>query len=647
MRYSLSEYILYINLRAGAGIIRALPIRLALFIGRALGAFYYWVDSKHARIAYRNLRIALSEKHSARQLKAILKKNYRNLGMDVIEALRLPGLNKNYIGRYITLKGKEHLEKAFRDSKGAIVLGAHFGSWETCFAVGGMLGYPFYIVTEEQIKNPLLDRYLDRVRQSHGVKVLKVGEESRQAIRVLQEGKFVGMVADHGIKEGAMIDFFGRKTRTPTAALKLAIKFGAPILMTYIRRIKGPRHELVITPPLEIKTTGNLNQDVNVNLQTINQIVQDYITKYPDEYLWFYKRFKYSSQRNVLFLYDGRTGHLRQGEALIKLIKEIARRENLEIKTRLINVGFRNKAASILQALSASLANRRCCLGCLWCLKAFLKPDTFRELQSYFADIVISCGSSTSAVNFVISSENQAKSIVLMRPGQLSTKKFNLVIAPYHDNLPSGDNVVVTEGALSLVDEEYIESQAGTLRPGVRIEKDLVLGLLLGGDTKRFRLSPGLLKPLISQIKLFLERYDGQILITTSRRTSPQAEELIKSEFGNYSRCKLLVIANEKNIPEAVGGILGLSRIVIISPESISMISEAAGSGRYVVVFNPQTNIGRRHSRFLKRFAGQKYIYLSDSSRIAVTLDEIITRKPEIVRLQDSLRVKEALERLV
>jgi KDO2-lipid IV(A) lauroyltransferase len=647
MRYSLSEYILYINLKVVARLIQALPIGLALFIGRALGAFYYWMDSKHARVAYQNLRIALSEKHTTPQLRAILKKNYQNLGMDVIEALRLPRLNKNYINQYITIKGKQHLDKAFTDSKGAIVLGAHFGSWETCFAIAGMLGYPSYIVTEEQTKKPLLDRYLDHIRQSHGVKVLKVGEESRQAIRVLQEGKFVGMVADHGIKEGALVDFFGRKTRTPTAALKLSLKFGAPILMIYIRRIKGPRHELVIMPPLEMKTTGNLNQDVNVNLQTINQIIQSYIAKYPDEYLWFYKRFKYSSQRNILILYDGKTGHLRQAQAVTRLIGNIARQKDLEVKTKLINIDFKNKSAAILQSLSVSLANRHSCLGCLWCLKTFLKPDTFKELQSYFADIVISCGSSASAVNFVISSENQAKSIVLMRPGQLSTNRFNLVIAPYHDSLPHRDNIVVTEGALNLVDEEYIESQVRGLAPQVRIEKDLVLGLLLGGDTKKFKLSPGLLKPLISQIKLFLERYDGQILITTSRRTSPEAEELIKREFGNYSRCNLLVIANEKNIPEAVGGILGLSKIVIISPESISMISEAASSGRYVVVFSPQANIGHRHTRFLEHFAKEKYIYLTDSSRIAMTLDEIITRKPKIMKLQDSLRVSKALERLI
>ncbi len=647
MRYSLNEYILYINLKVVARLIQALPIKLALFIGRALGAFYYWMDKKHVRIAYLNLRIALSGEYTVPQLKAVLKRNCQNLGMNAIETLRLPRLNKNYIDQYITIKGKQYLDKAFEDSKGAIVLAAHFGSWETCFAIAGMLRYPIYIVTEEQIKNPLLDRYLDQIREVHGVKVLKVQEASRWVISALQEGKFVGMVSDHGIKEGILVDFFGRKTRTPTAALKIGLKFGVPILMVYIRRIKGPRHELIIMPPLEIRTTGSLDEDINVNLQTINQITQSYITKYPDEYLWFYKRFKYSSQRNILFLHDGRTGHIRQGEALIKLIKEVAQQKDLEIKTKLINIDFKSKLSVSLQSLSISLADRYSCRGCLWCLKAFLKPDSFKELQSYFADIVISCGSSTSAVNFVISRENQAKSIVLMRPGQLSTGRFDLVIAPYHDNLPPGNNIILTEGALNLVDEEYLSSQVRELASQVTIEKDLVLGLLLGGDTRRFKLSAGLLKPLISDIKLFIEKYDGQILITTSRRTSPEVESFIKQEFSNYSRCKLLVIVNEKNLPFAVGGILGLSKIVIISPESISMISEAVTAGKYVVVFKPPQDIGKRHSRFLERFAEKKYIFLTQIHQISKILEEIVAQKPEVVRLQDNQRVKHALEKLL
>ncbi len=647
MRYSLTEYILYFSVRLTALFFQALPLRFALFMGKVVGALGYYFDFKHAGIAYRNLRIALAGKYSIPQLRLILKKNYQNLGMNMVEALKVPKLDKGYIDRYIRFKGKENLDNALKSKRGAIILGAHFGSWEICFAVGGILGYPVHILVEEQIKNPMLDRLLNQMRRAHGVSVLKVGGQFRRVIRILQEGKFVGIVADHGIKEGVFVNFFGQEVRTSALAVRVGIKFDVPILHAYLRRTAGAEHELVILPPLEIKRTGNFNQDIRVNLEAINRIIEGYITEYPEQYLWFYKRFKYSRQRNILILHDGRAGHVRQIQAVLRIISEEAKKRNLQIQTKEIVIRFKNRFSSVLQSFSVIAAGRKQCRGCCWCLKHFLIPRAFEELRSNFADIVISCGSSVAPVNLVISGENQAKSVVLMRPGLLSTGRFDLVIMPAHDKPPKRKNIVVTEGALNLINEEYIKSQVSSLRPQVKIETDLVLGLLLGGDTKGFKLTPDLLRPVISQAKLFLQKYNGEILITTSRRTSPEVEGLIKQEFSNYSRCKLLVIANERNIPEAVGGILGLSKIVIVSPESISMISEAASSARYVVVFKPHAFIGKRHNRFLENLVRKNYIYLVDSSGLSGILEEIITHKPEIIRLKDTLKITGALGRLL
>ncbi|MBU1871966.1 MAG: mitochondrial fission ELM1 family protein, partial [Candidatus Omnitrophica bacterium] len=616
------------------------------FIGRAIGRLGYLLDSKHTGVAYRNLRLAFSDKYSIPQLKAMLRKNYENFGMNIVETLRLSGVNQGYIKRYIKIKGKENMDNALRNKKGAIILGSHFGSWEISLTMAGILNYPFYMLTEEQSKNPLLDAFLNRIREKYGTGILKAGE-LRQIIKALKENKLVGIVTDHGIKEGVFIDFFGRKVRTSTIAARISLQLNVPILITYLRRARGPEHELVILPPLLMNKALSPDQAIAAGLEKINKITEEYIRKNPEQYFWFYKRFKYSRQRNILLLHDGKAGHVRQLQAVSGFILEEAKKKDLDIEIKEVEVRFRNKFSSILQALSLGLSRRGQCRGCSWCIKHFLLPKTFKELESYYADLVVSCGSSSAAVNLALAAENQAKSVVLMRPGALSTKRFDLIIMPRHDNPAPGKNIVQSEGALNLINERYINSQAANLKSRVKIEEGLLLGLLLGGDTKRFKLDIESLKPLLTQVKSFLEKHDARILITTSRRTPSWAEALLKQEFGNYSRCKLLVIANEENIPEAVGGILGLSKIVVVSPESISMISEAASSGRYVVVFNPPDYIGIRHNRFLQYFSSKKYIYLTKSSNIFGVLDEIITQKPEIVKLEDGLPVKQALTRLL
>ena len=618
MRYSTRDYFLYFSVRFLEKVFAVFPLGLALFLGKAVGLLGYFFDRKHKRVAYRNLRIAFASEKSPSELKAILKKIYLNLGMNLIEVLIIPRIDKDYLDKYIKIQGEQFIEEAAKEGKGIIFISTHFGNWEILFATAGILGYPVYLFADEQRKSLLLDNFLNRMRKMKGLKVLKAGSDLRRLLRILREKKMVGMIVDHGIKEGVFVDFFGRKTRTPTIAIRLALRLNIPVVPAYIHRCKGPNHEFVILPSLKLKRTGVLNQDIALNLGRVNSIVENYIRKYPSQYHWFYKRFKYSRGRNILVLCDDKTGHLRQSEALVKLIENTAKQRQLEIKTKLVRVDFKNK------------------------------PDSFKELQSYFADIVISCGSSLAPVNLVISSENQAKSIVIMRPGFLSTKSFDLVIMPKHDNPPQRENIVVTEGALNLINEEYLKVQISSLKAqGVNVDKKIVVGLLLGGDTKNFKLSLNLLRPIISQIKLFLENYDAQILITTSRRSSPEVEGLIKEEFNNYSRCKLLVIASEKNIPEAVGGILGLSNIVVVSPESISMISEAVTAGRHIVVLEPQEGLGKRHKRFLEYFTSKGYIYLVRSYEIADVLKKIAGETPTILKLSDNQRVKVAIEKLL
>jgi len=55
-----------------------------------------------------------------------------------------------------------------------------------------------------------------------------------------------------------------------------------------------------------------------------NSILERYIRKYPHEYFWFYKIWKYSNLKPVVILSDGKTGHIRQSQAALKLINEAA-----------------------------------------------------------------------------------------------------------------------------------------------------------------------------------------------------------------------------------------------------------------------------------------------------------------------------------
>ncbi|MBU4419036.1 MAG: mitochondrial fission ELM1 family protein, partial [Candidatus Omnitrophica bacterium] len=322
------------------------------------------------------------------------------------------------------------------------------------------------------------------------------------------------------------------------------------------------------------------------------------------------------------------------------------------IKTHLFvgEVKFRRPLSGLILSWVAGFSGKyRGQGGSLRYLRYALTSESWRSLMSFKPDIIISAGGAISAVNYLLAKENQAKSVVLMRPANLSLKKFNLAIIPRHDQPVSGSNLVITEGALNLIDADYLSQKTKGLEQSGLIKSPLIhpcIGVLIGGNSKRFFLGSEQILALAKEIKKSAEGLNADILISTSRRSTGEVEEVIKNEFSNYARCKLLVIARQNNNPDVVGGILGLSNIIVTSPESISMISEAVCAKKYVIVFN-SGKLSAKHQRFLKNYQNKKYIYVKQTEDLAGFIKEIWQNHPEVNFPEDNLRVSAALDKIL
>jgi mitochondrial fission protein ELM1 len=348
-----------------------------------------------------------------------------------------------------------------------------------------------------------------------------------------------------------------------------------------------------------------------------------------------------------LILSDGKTGHLRQSQALAGLAAECLAESQITATVDTVEVSYRRLGRQGL-LLSAALAGKYSCQGCLGCFKGLLSSATYQALVSRKYDCIISCGSALSALNYILARDNLAKSIVILRPSVFSVRKFSLVIMPRHDNPPKRSNVVVTDGALNLIDDDYLKQQGALLGrdPSFRPHPSgRYIGVLLGGNTKDFILKPETVKEMLSQVKNGSLKWNAGLMLTTSRRTPVNVETLVKQECKDFSSQSLLLIANEYNRDYAVGGILGLSSIVVVSAESISMISEAVSAGRYVIVCS--SKVDERHRGFLEHMAGKRYIYLCEASRIQEVIDIIQKEKPPLPRFNDRESVREALKKIL
>ena len=256
-----------------------------------------------------------------------------------------------------------------------------------------------------------------------------------------------------------------------------------------------------------------------------------------------------------------------------------------------------------------------------------------------------------------------------MKPSFLNLARFDLVIIPEHDQVKPKDNVLLTKIAPNLIDQQYLEEQANILRS--RLKKHiqslptllpagqvgsrstfkaqrLTIGVLIGGDTAKYKMTATIVNRIISQLKETAQNLNCQILVTTSRRTPQAVEGLLKESLSNFEPCKLLVIANEKNIPEAIGGILGLSDIIVVSGESISMVSEAVSAQKYVLAFIPEkkTAAVTKQERFLEKLEKEEILKIVQPESLFSKIEEVWKERPKRLKIQDKELIYQAVSRL-
>jgi mitochondrial fission protein ELM1 len=351
-------------------------------------------------------------------------------------------------------------------------------------------------------------------------------------------------------------------------------------------------------------------------------------------------------------LNDGRSGHLNQSLAVARQIQTARTTQGYKMEdTRIVvrDVRYSSGLKRAALTISGAFSSWRC-HGCMACMRYCLERESCEGLMKTYCDFVVSCGSGLAPVNAFMARENNAKNIVVMSPGIVGLGKFNLAVIPRHDRPRPAKNVVATELAPNLIDEGTLKLKAETFAAALGLKRERRrIGLLVGGDTPEFTLSVELMNRVADGIISAAETLEAELLVTTSRRTPKAVETLMKDRLKGNPRCKLLVIANEDNPEGAVAGILGLSDVVVVSGESISMVSEAVSSSRPVIVFGLDRRKARasKHEAAMRRLEAAGRLIISDPAGMK---DEILrsTDNPrQAARCGDNERIYEAVRRLI
>ena len=235
--------------------------------------------------------------------------------------------------------------------------------------------------------------------------------------------------------------------------------------------------------------------------------------------------------------------------------------------------------------------------------------------------LAISCGRASvpASVALRAASNGQTLTVHVQRP-PCSASAFDLVVAPRHDfgddprSVPP--NVLLTEGSLHSIDASSLRAaQAEWARPLAPLPRPR-LALLLGGVTSRRWWQRELAPPLTVPVARELVRsateaaaaLGGSLLVSTSRRTPPPVVALLRAEMheARATAPNWLWSGDEGDGPNPYMGFLAGADYVVVSADSVNMVSEACATAKPVYVLRPEHTSGRFlsfHTRMLAQGA--------------------------------------------
>jgi mitochondrial fission protein ELM1 len=259
-----------------------------------------------------------------------------------------------------------------------------------------------------------------------------------------------------------------------------------------------------------------------------------------------------------------------------------------DVPVKVIQIKFRQKWRDNLLRISTRLLTgvkipRRLIKAMLrWAMEG---SSAAEALGAGHFDAVLSTGSSVAAPNLLLGQLVGAKTAVCTRPSPVGINRFNLAILPEHmkPRRPA-DNAVISIGVPNRITPESVMSAGKDLATKLGTTGQRVIGLLLGGDDRHYSISPNMVLALCDALLGICKESDFRIALTTSRRTNPEAEDVVRAKLHGDPRCCYSVLASEPQQENPVPGILGISDVIIVTEDSFSMVCEAASSGKKIVV---------------------------------------------------------------
>ena len=189
--------------------------------------------------------------------------------------------------------------------------------------------------------------------------------------------------------------------------------------------------------------------------------------------------------------------------------------------------------------------------------------------------LAIGCGRDAALATRLLRglSQGTCRSVQILDP-RAPSRHWDLLITPRHDGRV-GATVLNPLGSLHPVDAAWL-ADARAAHAGFAVLPRPRLALLLGGPRRGVDLDAAWTGALIAGLRERLARHGGSVLLCASRRTPPVLVVAVSDALADIPGMRWRGAADGRN---PYPGLLAWADRVIVSPDSVNMLSEAAATG--------------------------------------------------------------------
>jgi KDO2-lipid IV(A) lauroyltransferase len=143
--------------------------------------------------------------------------------------------------------------------------------------------------------NPFLDRFITHLRTMHGNRAVDKDNFVRGLLSAMKAGETVGILMDTNMTppQGVFVDFFGIPACTASGLARIALRTDAAVVPGFTiwdRELR--KYRLRFDPALDLIRTGDEEADIVANTALFTKVIEEYVRRYPDQWLWVHRRWK-------------------------------------------------------------------------------------------------------------------------------------------------------------------------------------------------------------------------------------------------------------------------------------------------------------------------------------------------------------------